>query len=82
MKLFNLKRKLFDPDPDGITDKLIALMISLFVIIIIYVSVLQTYIAHNVTGTAQTFANIAVWFIFLAIALSAIYMAIGSTKRR
>jgi uncharacterized membrane protein (DUF485 family) len=74
MKLFNLKRKLFDPE--GITDMLVGLMIGLFVLIILYVSIVQDYIANNLTGTTQTMANIAVWFMFIAVALTAIYSAI------
>jgi hypothetical protein len=81
MKLFNLRRKLFDPDPDGITDLLVGLMIGLFVLIILYVSIIKDYIANNLTGTTQTMANIAVWFMFIAVALAAVYSAVQKRKR-
>ena len=80
MKLFNLKRKLFDPE--GITDMLVGLMIGLFVLIILYVSIIQDYITNNLTGTTQTMANIAVWFMFIAVALTAIYSAIKRGGKR
>jgi len=62
--------------PSGITDLLVGLMIGLFVLIILYVSIVQSYIQNNLTGTTQTMANIAVWFMFIAVALTAIYSAI------
>ena len=68
------KKRLFDPE--GITDMLIGLMIGLFVLIILYVSIVGDYIANNLTGTTQTMANVAVWFMFIAVALAAIYSAI------
>ena len=74
MRLF--KGKSFD-----ITDTLIGLMIGLFVLIILYVSIIQDYIANNLSGTTQTMANIAVWFMFIAVALTAIYSAIKRSGR-
>jgi divalent metal cation (Fe/Co/Zn/Cd) transporter len=64
----------------SVTDLLVGLMVGLFVLIILYVSILQDYIQNNLTGTTQTMANIAVWFMFIAVALTAIYSAIKRAK--
>jgi len=69
------KMKLHD-----ITDTLTGLMIGLFVLIILYVSIVKDYITNNLSGTTQTMANIAVWFMFIAVALTAIYSAIKRKK--
>jgi len=70
-----LRNKLHD-----VTDTLVGLMIGLFVLIILYVSIVKDYITNNLTGTTQTMANIAVWFMFIAVALTAIYSAIKRKK--
>ena len=74
MRLF---KKSFD-----ITDTLIGLMIGLFVLIILYVSIIKDYITNNLSGTTQMMANIAVWFMFIAVALTAIYSAIKRSGRK
>jgi len=60
----------------SLTDYLIALMIGMFVVIILYVTVVKDYITNNLTGNVQTMANTAILFMFLALALGAIFMAI------
>jgi len=72
--------KLRDPS-GGVVDLLVGLMIGLFVLIILYTSVVQSYIQNNLTGTTQTMANIAVWFMFIAVALTAVYSAIKRSRR-
>lgn len=71
---------MFGKHYENITDLLIGLMIGLFVLIILYVSIVSDYIANNLTGTTQTMANVAVWFMFIAVALAAIYGAIKEKK--
>jgi uncharacterized membrane protein YdjX (TVP38/TMEM64 family) len=61
-------------------DFLIGLMVGLFVLIILYINIVKDYITNNLTGTTQTMANIAVWFMFIAVALAAIYSAIKRVK--
>ena len=71
---------MFGKHYENITDLLIGLMIGLFVLIILYVSIVSDYITNNLTGTTQTMANVAVWFMFIAVALAAIYGAIKEKK--
>ena len=60
----------------SLTNSLIALIVGMFVVIIIYVTVVADYITNNLSGNNQTMANTAILFMFLAIALGAIYTAI------
>ena len=61
---------------NSLTDYLISLIIGMFVLIIIYVTVVADYINNNLTGNIKTMAEVAVLFMFLALALGAIFMAI------
>ena len=61
---------------NSLTDYLISLIIGMFVLIILYVTVVADYITNNLTGSIKIMAETAVLFMFLALALGAIFMAI------
>jgi len=73
MRLF---RRMFD-----VTDDIVKIMIGLFIGVLFYVYLLKDWITNNLTGTVQTMVNIAIWFVFISVALTAIYGAIKKGKK-